>query len=220
MDAEDEATRQLDLDARMREREREYRGRVDAMLRLREKAAAGAGSGRPGPHALVSNPFRELSHGEADRVMAAIEEIHVKGYTVFEGLCNAEEVEALRSGLPFDGVARMEDRLGSTRAGAKESPPGDWKLGHDTEYGGRQTKHVHNVLAKSRAADEVAVKPALLSIVAGVIGQNFQLSTHVISNPLPGSDPQGFHQVRTLTHFRAPIHATNSKAADRRLLAG
>ena len=39
----------------------------------------------------------------------------------------------------------------------------------------------------------------------GVVGQNFQLSTHVISNPLPGSDPQGFHQVRTLTHnIRAP----------------
>ena len=49
------------------------------------------------------------------------------------------------------------------------------------------------------AADEVAVQPALLSIVAGVVGQNFQLSTHVISDPLPGSDPQGFHQVRRMS---------------------
>jgi ectoine hydroxylase-related dioxygenase (phytanoyl-CoA dioxygenase family) len=33
----------------------------------------------------------------------------------------------------------------------------------------------------------------LLAIVAGVVGQHFQLSTTVISNPLPGSDPQGLH---------------------------
>ena len=95
MDAEDEATRQLDLDARMREREREYEARVDAMLRLRQKAAAGAGSGRPGPHALIGNPFRELSDGEADRVMAAIEEIHVKGCECSSGRRHALTVATI-----------------------------------------------------------------------------------------------------------------------------
>ena len=50
--------------------------------------------------------------------MEVIEKIHAKGYAVYEGLCNAHEVEAKRAELPFAGVARMEARLGSPRAGA------------------------------------------------------------------------------------------------------
>lgn len=32
------------------------------------------------------------------------------------------------------------------------------------------------------------------AIVAGVVGENFHLSTSVLSNPGPGSDPQGLHR--------------------------
>ena len=188
----------LDREARLRDRERDYEQRMEAMLQLRAKAAEGGGSGggsRVGPHTLVSNPFLDLTEAQADRVFEMIEEIHHTGYAIYEGLCSPEEVAALNAGLPWDGVPRLSERLGDSRAGADEvMEPGDWKLGHDTKYGGRQTKHIHNVFAKTRAADAVACKPELLAVVAGVVGQHFQLSTTVISNPLPGSDPQGVHQ--------------------------
>ena len=129
-----------------------------ARARLRSRAAR---TNRP--HTLVSNPFLELTEAEADRVLEMIEEIHVTGYAVLEGLCNDEAVAALNDGLPWDGVPRMVDRLGKGAdavAWEVSSPNSDdflsksddflskqmnvyKQLGHDTEYKGAQTKHIH-----------------------------------------------------------------------------
>lgn len=61
-------------------------------------------------------------------------------------------------------------------------------------YRGVQTVHVHNLFAKTRAADEVAIDPVLLKIIEGVLGSLFQLSVGTAMCPDPGVDPQGLHQ--------------------------
>ena len=61
-------------------------------------------------------------------------------------------------------------------------------------YSGLQTVHVHNLFAKTRAVDEIAIDPVLLLIIEGILGSLFQLSVGTAMSPQPGVDPQGLHR--------------------------
>jgi ectoine hydroxylase-related dioxygenase (phytanoyl-CoA dioxygenase family) len=85
--------------------------------------------------------------------------------------------------------------------------------------GDRQCFHIHNVLAKTRAVDEVAVHPLLRAIVGGVLGQDFILHAGaVVMAPDPGCSPQGLHRddasYALLPRPRMPLVLTAAIALD------
>ncbi len=61
-----------------------------------------------------------------------------------------------------------------------------------TETG--RTWRAHNLLAKTRAADEVFLDPRLRAIVEGVIGKYNQINITTLFNTLPGETKQDLHQ--------------------------
>ena len=61
-----------------------------------------------------------------------------------------------------------------------------------TETG--RTWRAHNLLAKTRAADEVFLDSRLRAIVNGVIGRYNQINVTTLFNTLPGETKQFLHQ--------------------------
>ncbi|MDE0189882.1 MAG: hypothetical protein OXQ90_00860, partial [Gammaproteobacteria bacterium] len=76
----------------------------------------------------------------------AVRRIREDGYAVVPDFLDEATVERLRSGL-----APVFDAIGSRM----------------TEEHGRQTNHTHNLLAKTRAVDEVLMDDRLLELVEG-----------------------------------------------------
>ena len=166
------------LEQRLHERELNYRLRRDQLQQV--LAAA------------------ETVHEQkqASTVLDCTERIHTQGFAVLP-LLDAERLAALRDGMApvFHGVARAHARkFGTTAQGELEAGvanPGDINYHRSVPH----TANIANVLAKTRAADNVAADPLLRAVIAGVLGSDsFQLSCCHAKCPSPGCGQQGLHR--------------------------
>ena len=106
-------------------------------------------------------------------VTAHIAEIRNQGYTVVPEF------------LPPDEIARLRHAFNS------EVPITEMRaIGTDTG----KTWRAHNLLAKTRAADNVFLDPVLRAIVEGIIGPYTQINLTTLFNTLPGETRQLLHQ--------------------------
>jgi len=103
----------------------------------------------------------------------AVSQIREDGYAVVPNFLDEQTLERLRCGL-----APVFDAIGSRP---------------DKDYG-QQTLHTHNLLAKTRAVDEVLVDDRLLGLIEAVLGPDFQVSGVAAMRPGPGDRRQRMHQ--------------------------
>ena len=82
-------------------------------------------------------------------------QVREDGYTVVPDFLDEEMLEGLRRGL-----APVFDEVGSRL----------------TDDYGQQTIHTHNLLAKTRAVDELLMDDRLLGLVEAVLGPDYQVS--------------------------------------------
>ena len=85
-----------------------------------------------------------------------------------------------------------QDAIASMRAAFNTEVPITEMRAIGTETG--RTWRAHNLLAKTRAADDVFLDPRLRSIVDGVIGRYNQVNVTTLFNTLPGETRQFLHQ--------------------------
>ena len=104
---------------------------------------------------------------------SVVSEIRDKGYCVVENFLTTEEVEQLRANFN-ESVPITEMRAIGTETG--------------------RTWRAHNLLGKTRAADNVFLDPRLRAIVDGVIGKYNQVNVTTLFNTLPGETKQLLHQ--------------------------
>ena len=178
-----------ELDGRLRDRNREFERRIATL----DKAGAGVAA------------RGDRVDGKFGQLMALVKEIvgqvHTQGYVIVPGLLDAKQAERVRDALEPLFVA-------TRRMFAKLDPQGP-----------RQTIHIQNVLAKTRAADEVAINPLLRAIVGGVLGHDFILNAGaIVMSPDFGCNPQGLHRddggYALLARPRMPLVVTAAIALD------
>ncbi|MCY4094676.1 MAG: phytanoyl-CoA dioxygenase family protein [Gammaproteobacteria bacterium] len=102
-----------------------------------------------------------------------IDDIREVGYAVVPDLLDFEAVEQLRLDL-----APIFDDIGSRSS---------------KEYG-QQTIHTHNLLAKTRAVDELLMNEKLLTLIEAILGPDFQISGVAAMRPAPGDRRQHMHR--------------------------
>ena len=102
-----------------------------------------------------------------------VAEIHSQGYTVVEEFVGAEVIEPIREAFNTEVPITEMRFLGSTTG---------------------NTWRAHNLLAKTRAIDELLLDPRLRAIVEGVIGKYHQINIATLFNTLPGEFKQDLHQ--------------------------
>jgi ectoine hydroxylase-related dioxygenase (phytanoyl-CoA dioxygenase family) len=102
-----------------------------------------------------------------------IAEIKTQGYSVVPGFLAQAEVERLRHAFNTE-VPITEMRAIGTSTG--------------------QTWRAHNLIAKTRAADNIYLDARLTAIVQGVIGKYTQINVTTLFNTLPGETKQFLHQ--------------------------
>jgi len=178
-----------ELATRLAERDREYQRRIKSL----ENAVAGMTQQGADVH---TDLIRLL-----ELVNTVVAQIHIQGYAIVPGLLDAEQVEHVRDG--------MEPLFAASRRMFVKNDP----------RGAPQTIHIHNVLAKSRAADEVAVNPLLRAIVGGVLGHDFVFNAGAIAmSPDPGCAPQELHRddgsYALIPRPRLPLILTAAVALD------
>jgi ectoine hydroxylase-related dioxygenase (phytanoyl-CoA dioxygenase family) len=118
-----------------------------------------------------------VSDGDQLRIDQAIGEVEQQGFAIMPGFLDRAQLEQLRTELaPVVAQTGIRDASQHGR------------------YSGLQTVHVHNLFAKTRAVDAVAVDPVLLLTVEGILGPQFQMSVGTLMSPQPGVDPQGLHR--------------------------
>ncbi len=107
----------------------------------------------------------------------AVADVAANGYTIVEGFLELDRLDNICRDLePIFRMTGKRDTHGKGR------------------HSGIQAVHVHNLFAKTRAADEIAIDPMLLMIIEGVLGPQFQMSVATAMCPEPGIDPQHLHQ--------------------------
>ena len=104
---------------------------------------------------------------------SVVSEIQDKGYCVVENFMTTDEVERLRANFN-ESVPITEMRAIGTETG--------------------RTWRAHNLLGKTRAADNVFLDSRLRAIVDGVIGKYNQVNVTTLFNTLPGETKQFLHQ--------------------------
>ena len=119
----------------------------------------------------------ELTGIDVERVSNAVADVASKGYAIIPEFLSSTWLARVREEM--EPIFAMTGERDASRGG---------------RYQGIQTVHVHNLFAKTRAADEIAIDPLLLKIIEGVLGPLFQLSVATAMCPDPGVDPQGLHQ--------------------------
>ena len=119
------------------------------------------------------SPYNPLAEKVTMKVSKVKEQVSEVGYAVVPDFLDLETVEQLRVDLE-----PVFDEIGSRVS---------------TEYG-QQTIHTHNLLAKTRALDEVLVDDRLLELIEGILGPDFQLSGLAAMRPAPGDKRQHLHQ--------------------------
>ena len=133
-------------------------------------------------------PPRPLTEGlevdatDSARVKKAVQDVEHQGFAIIQDFLPRQELDAIREQMApifeMTGTRNANDSRGSSRKG----------------YYGVQAVHVHNLFAKTRAVDGIAIDPLLLLIIEGVLGPSFQMSVATAMCPDPGVDPQGLHQ--------------------------
>ena len=119
----------------------------------------------------------ELGIDDAAMIARAMADVDQLGYAIIEGFLSPGRLEEVRRQMvPIFEMTGIRDARNKGR------------------YSGFQTVHVHNLFAKTRAVDEIAVDERLLKLIEGVLGPLFQMSVATAMSPDPGVDPQGFHQ--------------------------
>ena len=106
-------------------------------------------------------------------IEGTVNRVREDGYAVVPDLIDQETVDRLCRGL-----APVFDAIGSRMM----------------EDYGQQTLHTHNLLAKTRAVDEILVHEGLLRLVEAVLGPDFQISGVAAMRPAPGDRRQRMHQ--------------------------
>jgi len=106
-------------------------------------------------------------------IKSAAGRIRETGYVVVPDFLDDVALDRLRRGL-----APVFDAIGSRM----------------TEDYGQQTIHTHNLLAKTRAVDEILMDDRLLGLVEAVLGPDYQISGVAAMRPGPGDRPQRMHQ--------------------------
>lgn len=184
-----------ELEYLLQNRDAEYHERISALRRAADADPADAKDlgFAPGFIELVQTA------GVA-RVKAIAADVHSNGYAIVPNLLTATQVVRVRDALApvFAECARMYEATGPV---------------------GKQTIHMQNVLAKCRAADEVAIAPLLRAVVAAVLSQDFILNAGVVAMaPDPGCEPQQLHQddgfFRLLPRPHVPLVLTIAVALD------
>ena len=102
-----------------------------------------------------------------------VTEIQDKGFSVVKDFLDPQLLESIR-GAFNQHVPITQMRAIGTEAG--------------------RTWRAHNLLAKTRAADEVFLDPRLRAIIDGVIGRYNQINVTTLFNTLPGETKQFLHQ--------------------------
>ena len=103
----------------------------------------------------------------------AVSEIHEQGYTVVEQFLTSDVIEPIREAFNTEEPITEMRFLGSTTG---------------------NTWRAHNLLAKTRAIDELLLDSRLRAIVEGVIGKFCQINIATLFNTLPGEFKQDLHQ--------------------------
>ncbi|MEE2914505.1 MAG: phytanoyl-CoA dioxygenase family protein [Pseudomonadota bacterium] len=103
----------------------------------------------------------------------AVSEIHAQGYTVVEQFLTSDVIEPIRKAFNTEVPITEMRFLGSTTG---------------------NTWRAHNLLAKTRAIDELLLDARLRAIVEGVIGKYCQINIATLFNTLPGEFKQDLHQ--------------------------
>ena len=119
----------------------------------------------------------ELSEEDSSLVKRLVADVATSGFAILPGFLSPERLKRIRKEM-----APIFEMTGNRDAG---------KGGR---YKGIQTVHIHNLFAKTRAVDDIAIDPMLLMIIEGVLGPQFQMSVATAMCPDPGVDEQGLHQ--------------------------
>ena len=106
-------------------------------------------------------------------ISTSIREVQEFGYTVIEDFMTDHQIESARS-----AITQIEKNAGFGT----------------TDFGGHRTVRSSNLIAKTRAFDDLITDPRMMSLVGGVIGVDFQLSIATIIKMYPGETPQPLHQ--------------------------
>ena len=118
-----------------------------------------------------------LSSAQQDAVDRAVLRVKQDGYAIVVGFLDADTLARVRKDMA--PIFAMTTERDANKRG---------------RYTGIQTVHVHNLFAKTRAVDEIAIDPVLLHVIEGVLGGQFQMSVATAMCPDPGVDAQGLHQ--------------------------
>jgi ectoine hydroxylase-related dioxygenase (phytanoyl-CoA dioxygenase family) len=169
-------------------------------------------AGEAGAHyqdgATLWHPQQPLSLDQTAVVWQAVRDLHENGFAIVEGFLSDEQIQRVRDGMApqFDDVRKLFEVMSGELYKS------------DDPAAGRQTRHLQNVLAKTRAADEVAAHPVLRAIVAGTLSPDFVMNAAAVAmNPDPGCAKQGLHQddgFFPLPRPRMPMVVTVAVALD------
>ena len=102
-----------------------------------------------------------------------VNDVRDEGYAVVPDLLDLGTVEQLRRDL-----TPIFDDIGS----------------RSSEEYGQQTIHTHNLLAKTRAVDELLMNEKLLTLIEAILGPDFQISGVAAMRPAPGDRRQHMHR--------------------------
>jgi ectoine hydroxylase-related dioxygenase (phytanoyl-CoA dioxygenase family) len=102
-----------------------------------------------------------------------VDEVQEEGYAVVPDFLEKDRLERLRRDLApiFDGIGSRPSK----------------------EFG-QQTIHTHNLLAKTRAVDDVLMDDKLLTLIEAILGPDFQISGVAAMRPAPGDRRQHMHR--------------------------
>ncbi len=139
--------------------------------------------------------------GLLTQVVEVVKQVHRDGYAVIPGVLDASCVERLRKGLePLLRTSTDQfERLAAS--------------------GPRIAFHVHNALAKTRAADELALHPLIRALMGGILGFDFIFHAGaIVTSHAPGCREQPLHRddasFYALPRPRMPLVITAAFALD------
>jgi ectoine hydroxylase-related dioxygenase (phytanoyl-CoA dioxygenase family) len=110
-----------------------------------------------------------IDQAQTQQVLADLDQ---DGYSVVESLLSPDRAATIRDGL--------REILDATPTGRND-------------FEGYQTRRLYAIFRKTRAFDDLAVHPLLLSVLDAVLGPSYQLSAPTGIEIAPGEKPQFLH---------------------------
>jgi ectoine hydroxylase-related dioxygenase (phytanoyl-CoA dioxygenase family) len=142
-----------------------------------------------------------------DRSRPADREIRLPIQPILERTASAEAVEAALEAAGYAIVERLAEPALMDRLDAELGPHIDAVQLGRTDFAGYKTKRVNNLLAKSRAAGELAVHPLVLAVCDRVLLPHcvrYHLHVTGIIELQPGERAQGLHRDGAIYPVRLP----------------